>query len=55
MFDRRFTRAGIIMLDDRRSSRLGLLPLPPNSGLPEFGTLTWPKSDRSDFGWERVG
>ena len=25
----------------------------PNSGLPEFGTLSWPKSDRSDFGWER--
>ena len=23
---------------------------PPNSGLPEFGTLKWPKSDRSDFG-----
>jgi hypothetical protein len=28
-------------------------PLPPNSGLPEFGTLKWPKSDRSDLGWER--
>jgi hypothetical protein len=27
----------------------------PNSGLPEFGTLGWPKSDRSDFGWERGG
>src|SRR5713101_2532029 len=25
----------------------------PNSGLPEFGTLRWPKSDTSDFGWER--
>jgi hypothetical protein len=25
----------------------------PNSGLPEFGTLRWPKSDISDFGWER--
>src|SRR5712692_8904153 len=25
----------------------------PNSGLPEFGTLSWPKSDISDFGWER--
>src|SRR4029077_7885758 len=25
-----------------RSSRLDLLPLPPNSGLPEFGTLTRP-------------
>ena len=23
----------------------------PNSGLPEFGTLDWPKSDKSDFGW----
>src|SRR6266851_1869736 len=23
----------------------------PNSGLPEFGTLDWPKSDISDFGW----
>src|SRR5712691_6711112 len=27
----------------------------PNSGLPEFGTLSWPKSDKSDFGWERGG
>src|SRR5713101_4697159 len=25
----------------------------PNSGLPEFGTLSCPKSDRSDLGWER--
>ena len=26
----------------------------PNSGLPEFGTLIdEPKSDISDFGWER--
>jgi hypothetical protein len=25
----------------------------PNSSLPEFGTLRWPKSDISDFGWER--
>jgi hypothetical protein len=25
-------------------------PCPPNSGLPEFGTLSWPKSDKSDFG-----
>jgi hypothetical protein len=25
----------------------------PNSGLPEFGTLRWPKSDISDFGRER--
>src|ERR1700737_1850334 len=23
----------------------------PNSGLPEFGTLKWPKSDISDLGW----
>ena len=23
----------------------------PNSGLPEFGTLSRPKSDQSDFGW----
>src|SRR5262249_47550802 len=34
---------------------LGALPLPPNSGLPEFGALSWPKSDKSDFGWERGG
>jgi len=27
----------------------------PNSGLPEFGTLSGPKSDKSDFGWERDG
>jgi hypothetical protein len=26
----------------------------PNSGLPEFGTLSRPKSDESDFGWERA-
>ena len=32
---------------------LGLLPLPPNSGLPEFGTLNLRKSDKSDFGGER--
>jgi hypothetical protein len=25
----------------------------PNSGLPEFGSLSRPKSDKSDFGWER--
>jgi 4,5-dihydroxyphthalate decarboxylase len=25
-------------------------PCRPNSGLPEFGTLEWPKSDISDFG-----
>jgi len=22
----------------------------PNSGLPEFGIIDWPKSDKSDFG-----
>src|SRR6516162_11692903 len=44
-----------IMTFDRTDSRLGLLPLPPNSGLPEFGALSWPKSDKSDFGWERGG
>jgi hypothetical protein len=33
--------------------QLGGLPLPPNLGFPEFGTLSWPKSDKSDFGWER--
>src|SRR5262249_17000770 len=27
----------------------------PNSGLPEFGTSSCPKSDKSDFGWGRVG
>src|SRR6266487_6696342 len=37
-----------------RRDKLGPLPLPPNSGLPEFGTLSRPKSDKSDFGWERV-
>src|SRR5262249_54151505 len=26
----------------------------PNSGLPEFGTLSRPKSDKSDFGWARA-
>jgi hypothetical protein len=31
------------------------LPSPtPNSGLPEFGSLNRPKSDKSDFGWERA-
>jgi len=25
----------------------------PNSGLPEFGNPSWPKSDKFDFGWER--
>jgi hypothetical protein len=43
------------MLVHRWRSRLGLLPLPPNPGLPEFGTLSRPKSDKSDFGWERGG
>src|SRR5438034_5553135 len=38
-----------------RRDKLGPLPLPPNSGLPEFGTLSRPKSDESDFGWERGG
>src|SRR5262249_60078053 len=23
----------------------------PDLGLPEFGILSWPKSDKSDFGW----
>ena len=27
------------------------IPSPPHPGLPEFGTLSWPNSDRSDFGW----
>src|SRR5262249_43141600 len=27
----------------------------PISGLPEIGALSWPKSDKSDFGWERGG
>jgi len=27
----------------------------PNSGLPEFGTISWPKSDISDLGWGEVG
>src|SRR6516165_4962608 len=26
-------------------------PPHPNSGSPEFGTLSWPKSDISDLGW----
>jgi hypothetical protein len=31
------------------------MPSPaPNSGLPEFGTLSRPKSDKPDFGWERA-
>src|SRR5712691_2147064 len=35
--------------------RIRSAPSPrPNPGLPEFGTLSWPKSDKSDFGWERA-
>src|SRR6516164_6359620 len=34
-------------------SRLLCLRL-PNSGLPEFGTLSRPKSDKTDFGWART-
>src|SRR5215471_13700376 len=34
-------------------SRLLCLRL-PNSGLPEFGTLSRPKSDKTDFGWARA-
>src|SRR5919204_5659998 len=30
-------------------------PPHPNSGLPEFGTLDWPKSGKPDFGWGGVG
>jgi hypothetical protein len=41
-------------LADHTRRKLGGHPLSPNSGLPEFGTLSWPKSDKSDFGWERV-
>jgi len=26
----------------------------PNSGLPEFGTISWPKLDISDLGWGEV-
>ena len=28
--------------------------LPPNSGVPEFGNIKWPKSETSDFGRGRV-
>jgi hypothetical protein len=28
-----------------------VIPPRPNSGLPEFGTIGWPKSDKSDLGW----
>jgi hypothetical protein len=37
--------------NDDGCGELGRHPLPPNSGLPEFGTLSRPKSDKSDFGW----
>ena len=40
-------------IDYRESETPHPTPLHPNSGLPEFGTLRWPKSDISDFGWER--
>src|SRR6266545_3504994 len=37
-----------------KAPRARCAPSPhPNSSLPEFGTLDWPKSDISDFGWER--
>jgi hypothetical protein len=29
---------------------MGEVEAHPNSGLPEFGTVKWPKSDISDFG-----
>jgi hypothetical protein len=35
--------------------KLGVLPSPPNPGLPEFGTLRRPKSGKPDFGWGGVG
>jgi len=36
----------------REALRFRPLPrLHPNSGLPEFGIINWPKSDKSDFGW----
>src|SRR5262249_57020181 len=34
-------------------SRLLCLRL-PHSGLPEFGTLSRPRSDKTDFGWARA-
>src|ERR1700730_10567883 len=53
---RRFSYMGhFLYLERRRRRRVSLLPLPPNSGLPEFGTWRRPKSDKSDFGWERGG
>src|SRR5262249_51890508 len=33
--------------------RLGLLPLPTELGFTRVRHLKWPKSDKSDFGWER--
>jgi hypothetical protein len=42
------------MICDMPASSAGSLSH-PNSGLPEFGTLSWPKADESDFGWERGG
>src|SRR6266436_2079224 len=36
-------------------SAFGVLPSPPNRGLPGFGTLDWPKSGKPDFGWGGVG
>jgi hypothetical protein len=30
-------------------------PSPTELGFTEFGALSLPKSDKSDFGWERVG
>ena len=45
-------RPAVARVSRRRCRGLGELPLRhPNSGLPEFGTIEWPKSDISDFGW----
>jgi cobaltochelatase CobN len=38
-----------------RLTSFGGHPPHPNSGLPEFGTLRWPKSDKSDLGWGGIG
>jgi len=32
------------VVEARWRRALGLLPSQPNSGLPEFGILSWPKS-----------
>jgi hypothetical protein len=40
-------------MSQRAQDRLQSLPR-PNSGLPEFGTMMWSKSDRSDLDWGRV-